>query len=322
MWAYAVTRPRELTLGSYPEPGPEDLTPGGVLLEVVAGGICGSDLPVFNGRSANLGTDDVTADAAAPGVPAHEVVGKVVASRHQDHGEGEVVVGWATRWNGLSELLITRGDDVIPANLGLDPSRVVMLQPLACVLYAIDRIGGIEGANVAILGLGPIGLLFAHTLKSRGAGRVIGVDRIDRSRVATAFGLDETIHATIDRWTAALKVGDRPEIVVEAIGHQGSTLQSAVEAVADRGQIYYFGIVDDRAYSLDLGTFVRKNLTMAAGVARDRRRYLLAARSYVEEHSDLPGDYVTTTLPIDQIQQAFETADAPSSDRIKVTFSV
>ena len=49
------------------------------------------------------------------------------------------------------------------------------------------------GLTCAVLGLGPIGLLFCHVLKERGAARVFGVDRVDRSAIAPRFGVDDVV---------------------------------------------------------------------------------------------------------------------------------
>ena len=47
MWAYAITAPGRLERVEVPRPQPG---PGRVLVRLLAGGICGSDLPSFIGR--------------------------------------------------------------------------------------------------------------------------------------------------------------------------------------------------------------------------------------------------------------------------------
>src|SRR3954449_576861 len=71
MWAYAITAPGRLERVEAPEPQPR--APGRVLVELKAGGICGSDLPSFHG------VRGVFVDGyGEPGFPLHEVVGEVV----------------------------------------------------------------------------------------------------------------------------------------------------------------------------------------------------------------------------------------------------
>ncbi|WP_201406889.1 zinc-binding dehydrogenase, partial [Mycobacterium intracellulare] len=75
-------------------------------------------------------------------------------------------------------------------------------------------------------------LLFSYVAKAAGARRVTGVDPIDRRDVARAFGVDEPVRATSDRWASQLEPGDRADVVIEAVGHQVATLTHAIDATA------------------------------------------------------------------------------------------
>src|SRR3954449_12713411 len=110
-----------------------------------------------------------------------------------------------------------------------------------------------------------------------GAAWVCGVSPVARSDVAPAFGVDEVVTARAERWTASLSDAERPSVVVEAVGHQISTLQPALDAVAPGGQVFYFGVPDDPVYPFDMMTFLRKNLTLRSGVTLERRRVLAEA---------------------------------------------
>lgn len=185
MWAQQLVAPRTFAAIQVPPPTARALGDGDVLLRVLAGGICGSDLPAFAGRRTPHGVDRGAATAAPPGFPLHEVV-------------GEMVVGWATRFDALAERIVTRGGDVASFDPGLRPEHAVMLQPLACVLHAAEQVGDIRGLRVAVLGPGPIGLLFCHVLKAGGATSVTGVDRVDRSDFASPESTRRSTRAPID----------------------------------------------------------------------------------------------------------------------------
>lgn len=77
-------------------------------------------------------------------------------------------------------------------------------QPLARAMCALEQVRPLAGASVAVIGQGPIGLLFGHLARTAGARHVIGVDRVDRSGVAGVYGVHETVHAPSDRWVASL----------------------------------------------------------------------------------------------------------------------
>ena len=51
-----------------------------------------------------------------------------------------------------------------------------LIEPLACVLRGLEETGIRPGDNVAVIGLGPIGLMFVRLAKVYGA-RVIAIGR-------------------------------------------------------------------------------------------------------------------------------------------------
>jgi hypothetical protein len=67
----------------------------------------------------------------------------------------------------------------------------------------------------------------------------VGVDRVDRSDVAAQFCVDELTWCSSERWAADLDPARRPDIVVEAVGHQSSALQHGLSAVAVSGTVLY-----------------------------------------------------------------------------------
>lgn len=321
MWAQRLIAPRRFAPAEVRAPVPADLRPGQVLLQVAAGGICGSDLPFFRGSGAWQPTGQLAA-FGDPGFPLHEVAGRVLASRHAEIAVGEQVVGWASRFDGLAELTVTSGDGLYRHRTGLPPETAVVLQPLACVLYAVEKVRSVSGRTVAVIGQGPIGLLFSHVAKTAGARHVIGVDRVDRTGLAASFGVDDMVHASSDQWAGTLSDGERPDVVFEAIGHRTATLDHAVEAVAFGGEIFYFGIADDPSYPFAMRTFQRKNLTLRSGITTERRRMLAAAGAYLADHPGLVDAYVTHVLVATAAQQAFDMALTPAPGQVKIVLTM
>jgi L-iditol 2-dehydrogenase len=321
MWAAQLVAPSTFADVRVAAPTEQALTPGQVLLRVRAGAICGSDMPLFKGavqRSGGLGNHPDGAPPR-PGSPMHEVVGEVLASRHPDIAVGTTAVGWALGQDAIAELVVTEGDSLVPDDGSLPPAGAVVVQPLACVIYAVQRLGDVAGQRVAVLGQGPIGVLFSHVLKSMGrAAHVVGVDRVDRSAESSVFGVDEVVQASCDRWAESLAPNDRPQIVIESIGHQVGTLGTAIDAVANGGQVYYFGVPDDMVYPVPIHAFFRKDLTLRAGTTKDRQRVLRVAQQYLRDHPSILDAYVTHRLPIERVQAAFELAAAPRAGQLKV----
>lgn len=324
MWAQILTAPSRFEEAEVPTPSASDLAEGEVLLRTLAGGICGSDLPYFRGQLPLPWGAAAPAPAmvGAPGFPLHEVVGEVVASKSTSLAVGEQVVGWASKDNGIAEYVDSTAAGLAPYDPALAPNVAVILQPLACVLEAVQRIPSVSGRDVAIVGLGPMGLLFGHVAKAMGARSVCGVDRVARDDIAADFGFDETLHATSDVWAANLNDADRPEIVVEAVGHQQSTLCHAVNALAPEGVLYYFGIPDDINYTIPFQTLLRKNLTLMAGTTTRKQAALSAANEYLANFPDLADRYITHRFGPTDVGRAFGMAAAPSVGRAKIVLDM
>lgn len=318
MWAHRLIAPYEFETIDVPGLTEQQVGEGQVLLTFVAAGVCGSDIPAFRGAQGRLPGDDGVAAAEKIGFPIHEIVGDVIASRHPQHRPGDRVVGWASGFDGLMERVISDGEGLAAYDPALPPAQAVGLQPLACVLYAVEQLPGLAGRHVAVIGQGSIGLLFSAVAKAAGASRVTGVDPVDRRDVAAAFGVDTVVRATSDRWVRHLDAGDRPDVVIEAVGHQVATLGHAVEAVAPGGTVFYFGVPDDDSYPISMRTMLRNNLTLISGVTQERRRMLEAAGKFAAEHPELLGDYVTHVFGSHQAQAAFELAARPAPGRVKI----
>jgi threonine dehydrogenase-like Zn-dependent dehydrogenase len=301
MWAYAITAPGRLERVEAHVPSPGE---GQLLVRLRAGGICGSDLPLFRGRRSPHFIDN----SGDPGFPLHEVVG--------DTEDGVRVVGWPTGHRGLAEFFVADSDQVIAVDSDLGDVEATVIQPLCTVLHAVDRLGDVAGRRAAVIGLGSIGLLFAHVLAARGA-HVTGVDRVDRRAVQDAFGLREVLWAD-----ATALAPDRFDVVIEAVGHQTHTLSAAVEAVAHGGTVFAFGVPDDTHYPFPFTRFFRKNATLLAGITVERAAALRAARAYLLGARELLAPYITDVLPVERAQAAFELAVAPTAGRTKIVLSV
>ncbi|MCV6981868.1 zinc-binding dehydrogenase [Mycolicibacterium pulveris] len=318
MWSYRLVAPYTFERQDIAEISPESLGDRQVLLRFRAAGVCGSDLPPFRGVRGKIPGDAGQRAAEMAGFPVHEVVGEVVASRHRSHGIGDPVVGWASGFDGLMQHVVADGDGLAPYDPALSPQHAVALQPLACVLYAVEQIGALRGRHVAVIGQGSIGLLFSYVAKAFGARRVTGIDPVDRDGIGQQFGVDTIVRATSDRWVSHLTPGDRPDVVIEAVGHQVATLGHAIEAAAPGGTVFYFGVPDDDSYPISMRTMLRNNLTLKSGVTLDRRRMLSAADEFARQHPHLLPAYVTHTFGVDEVQEAFELACRPAPERIKI----
>ncbi|WP_430867786.1 alcohol dehydrogenase catalytic domain-containing protein [Demequina aurantiaca] len=309
-WAYSLTAP--FTFERTEDAEPLTAGPGELLVRLSAGAVCGSDMPFARGAMVPpLGY-------ATPGHPMHEVVGTVVHSEHADFSPGDRVVGWATDWCALREQFVTRGDQVSKVRMAAPDAHVTVAQSVACLLTVFERLGSLEGKSVAIIGMGPFGLMTSVMAKERGAVSIVGVDPVDRTEDIVGLPVDSLARTTSRVWAASLAEQDRPDVIFEMVGHQSATVADAMNAIANGGTVVAYGVPDDDWYALPLRAFFRNNGTLVTGVTRHHREMLELAQDYLIAHPDFAQHIVTDVFPVERVEDAFRAAAAPRPGQRKV----
>jgi len=138
--------------------------------------------------------------------------------------------------------IVQRNTYLIPDRVGYQDAALV--EPLACVVRGFEETAPRAGDTVAIVGLGPIGLMFVKLAKLYGC-RVIAVGRrktqLDR---AAALGADELIaageHSDPVKSIREMTHGRGVDIAIEAVG-KPQTWQWAVNMVRRGGTVNFFG---------------------------------------------------------------------------------
>ena len=238
---------------------------GDILVRVKVALTCGTDVKVFRrGYHARM--------IVPPAVFGHELAGDVVAVGEDvtNFTVGQRVVAANSAPCGecffckrglenlCEDLLFNNGAyaqyiripaRIVQRNTYLIPDRVgyqdaALVEPLACVVRGFEESAPQAGDTVAIVGLGPIGLMFVKLAKLYGY-RVIAVGRrktqLDR---AAALGADELIvageHSDPVKATREMTHGRGVDIAIEAVG-KPETWQWAVNMVRRGGTVNFFG---------------------------------------------------------------------------------
>lgn len=243
--------------------------PDGLLLRVLACGLCGSDL-----RTLRNGHHRVS----LPWVIGHEV-SAVVAERgaqydgpwtegdrlsvaplvycgtcdHCVEGRFELCDGYreiGQAWpGGLAEYLALPGDAVARGTVrripgGLDAVTATVAEPLSSCINAQEAGGVGLGDAVVILGSGPVGSLHAMLARARGAAMVIMADiSAHRLALCARFEPDHLVDAAsvdIVAEVRRLTQGRGADVVVTANPVPGSQVQ-ALEMARKGGRILLFG---------------------------------------------------------------------------------
>jgi len=148
--------------------------------------------------------------------------------------------------------------------------RAVFAEPLACVVYGVQRARPQIGDRVLLFGAGPIGLLLLQTLKRAGATYVVVVDiREERLELARKLGADRTVPAGQEE---EIREGATfgYDIVVEATGVPEVASKCADFAIPG-GKVLLFGVCPEGA-EIPVRPFqiYRRDITILGSFALNR----------------------------------------------------
>lgn len=298
MRAAVVDQERRVRISevAVPEPGP-----GQLRIAVEGCGICGSDLPVWEGRP-------WFSYPREPGAPGHETWGRVDAVGEQC---GKVRAGQrvaALSYHGYADYDLAEHDRVVVIPSELDDLSFPG-EALGCAMNVFSRSGIEPGATVAVVGVGFLGAMLVQ-LASRAGAQVIGISRRASARqAAAAMGAAETFTPgeEVVAQIGELTGGRLCDVVVEAAGAQ-DTLDLAGSITGIRGRLVVAGYHQDGARSVDMQLWNWRGLDVINAHEREPEVYLDGMRRAVgavrEGHLD-PEPLYTHRYGLDDLGRAF-----------------
>jgi L-iditol 2-dehydrogenase len=311
-----VVAPRTSEVIEARDPVPGD---GQVLAEVVASGVCTSDLtPWRNGPASRDGQ---------PIRLGHEIVGRIVACGRaaRQWAPGELVTGLGGQ--GFASMAVLNAAHILPVPAGIEPAHALG-EPVADLAEALWRTPAGPGARVAVVGLGFMGLGLLQLARDRAPGLLIGVDPVPAARQrALELGAD-LVFAPDD--IPAGYGGDigsdqesrsrdrRPDIVLEATGVT-SGLATAGTLVRPFGTLCIVGYHHTGDAMLDMRLWY-KAVTVVNGFCPDRTRLMRAMSGALDLIARRRFSYaplVTHRFGLDQVDQAYELMDARADGFVK-----
>jgi threonine dehydrogenase-like Zn-dependent dehydrogenase len=148
----------------------------------------------------------------------------------------------------------------ISDNLPTDDA--LFFEPLSCVVGSVARVPVQAGDHVAIIGAGPMGLLFAQMFRVLGAAKIIVADVVPyRLDYAKRVGADEVLDATsVDLARAVGEITTLgADVVVDAVGNQ---IGSAIKLARRGGHVILFGLRAHDNPAVNQYTITRYDLTL------------------------------------------------------------
>jgi len=304
---------------------------GDVLVRVRAALTCGTDVKVFRrGYHARM--------IVPPALFGHELGGDIVAMGKDVRGfrMGQRVVAANSAPCGAcyycqhnsenlcEDLLFNNGayaeyiripERIVRRNMYEVPDHVsyqdaALVEPLACVLRGLEESGVRPGDTIAVIGLGPIGMMFVRLAKAVCNARVIAIGRRPQQLLrASRMGADETVlnceGADVVGPVHEMTEGRGADVVIEAVGLP-EVWQLAIKLLRRGGVVNFFGgCPDGTNLSLDTNLLHYSELTCKASFhhtpALIKKALELVSRGYVGAK-----DFVNHSEPLTNLLQVMQ----------------
>ena len=245
-------------------------------------GICGSDLATIDGHASRYFEDFVS----FPFVPGHEVVADTADGRrvvlepvlgHECRGFeppfagarpadgndyrhltcGHLEPGLQTGFcestgGGWSTEFVAHPSQLHEVPDWMSDELAVVMEPVAGGVHAALRAGVEDGATVAVIGAGPMGLVTVAALRhlTSPGSIMIGAKYPIQRQLAEEFGADvvcapNELARAVRRATGSFMIGERlsggADIVIDAVGSQES-IEAAIGMCRPRGRVLLLGM--------------------------------------------------------------------------------
>jgi alcohol dehydrogenase len=332
----------DVRVESVPDPTPPDER--GAVIRVERAAICGSDLHLYHGAFP-------MADSGF--TIGHEFVGEVVEAgsrvgklRAGDRvmvsgvigcGEcSECAAGRVVRCpvapsrvfgttsalpGGQAEAVAVPVADhacqIIPD--GISVEQAVLLTDILPTGFFGARNAGLQpGQSVAIIGMGPVGLMALLSTQLFGPSKILAIDQVpERLEVARSLGA-QPIQAGPDMLSSVLEATDGrgPHAVIEAVGAD-ATIQSAIEMVRPGGAVSVIGVNMNGALPFPMGLAFFKDLTFRIGLVPVLEMWP-ALIPLVASGSLSPELVFTHRMPLSEGPRAYEIFDKREEGVVKV----
>ncbi|MGZ6896072.1 MAG: alcohol dehydrogenase catalytic domain-containing protein [Acidimicrobiia bacterium] len=292
------------------------------VVAVRACGICGSDLHIYEGHgfSADLGF-----------CVGHEAVGEVVEvgssvsrfrigdsvlvaasvgcascgpcragyvlgcerNRSGCYGLGAVLPGSQAQYVAVP---CADGNLVaIPEGIG-DDAAIVLTDNAPTAWYGARRARIVPGDVVAVVGLGPVGIMSVLAAQILGAGRVLAIDLVAERRSAAAALGAEPVDGDPKVVVRELTKGRGADVVLEAVGAD-ATIDLAIKIAARGARVSIVGVTQSPQFPMHLQLAQFNELELAIGLCSVQRELpqLLALTAGGRLHPEV---VVTHHLPL------------------------
>lgn len=327
----------EFTDVPIPEPGENE-----VLIRIMRIGICGSDIHVYHGKHPftsypvtqghEVSGEVVSFGKGVTGLKAGQKVtiepqvycGKCYPCTHGKYNlcEELKVMGFQTTGTA-SEYFAVDAGKVTPLPDSMSYDEGAMIEPLAVTVHAAKRFPEISGANVAVIGAGPIGNLLAQSAKAMGAAKVMITDVSDfRLSLAKQCGVDCAYNTGTFSFNDALLDAfgpDKADVIYDCAGND-ITINQAIRCARKGSTIILVAVFADMA-NADLAVLNDHELDLNTTMMYRHDDYVDAIRLVREGKVQLT-PLISAHFDFDHYLDAYKYIDENREKCLKVIINV
>ena len=215
----------------------------------------------------------------------------------------------------FAEYVAVPAANIYPLDEAIPRSWGTIVEPLSCVIHALDRLDALIGRSVLIYGAGTMGLLLAQAIRREGVARLDVVDiREDRLSVAGRVGADD-VGPTADGLSAS-----RWDLVIDATGAI-SAIEDGLRRVSRGGTFLVFGVAPAEARARFSPFRVYNDEITVVGSMAVLHSFGRAVELLASGAID-PEPLLTHRLPLDSYEDAIARVRAGEGLKIQLSPSV
>ena len=206
----------------------------------------------------------------------------------------------------------------IPDGITADQA-LMMTDALATAWFGARNADIQRGATVAVVGLGPIGLLAAEAAFIMGAARVFGIDLVEgRRAMGRAFGMETPDPAIAREYITEATRGRMCDSVIEAVGHS-ATIRASLGLAGRRATVSVVGVNQDRSFDFPMSKAFGMGLTFRIGTCSVPQEWPELI-PLVQSGRIRPERYISHTLPLSDGKHAYDIFDRRVDGAMKMVF--
>ncbi|MGE4323434.1 MAG: alcohol dehydrogenase catalytic domain-containing protein [Sphingobium sp.] len=216
----------------------------------------------------------------------------------RDHASGRLSGGFAQFTNVGAAGTVRLAD-------GVSWEEAALVEPLAVGLHGLRRARLDAGANILVVGAGPVGLAVVALARAMGARRIVVTARSTRgAQMALDMGATDFITSDQDvRREFRKMTGEAPDAVFECVGAPGM-LDYCISLAPIHGKVVVLGGCM-RPDQITPAHAMNKELDLIFALAYDLHDFKVSA-DLVARHRVDPARMITDRVGFDEFPQAFE----------------